>query len=222
MFATFFCNLTTPHPSVKECAHKFDNSPPIKTEKQEKGCKSVFTEEFLPPMKFHQTILFSIIDCCSQRSAQRDFIMFIFTEPLGNPSRALQISARAFTGGVVLDSRTINIFSSISEIFMLESCQHKMTSCFISFLQHCCKQIGGEANKTKFKFVAQLGCLGCRNNRLGSTENLVSIDDVLINMHYHVFRNSWLSNVKTESKFCFRGCRWCLSKKNAEHMLLII
>lgn len=36
-------------------------------------------------------------------------------------------------------------------------------------------------------------------------------------MHYHVFRNSWLSNVKTESKFCFRGCRWCLSKKCNTH-----
>lgn len=54
----------------------------------------------------------------AQRSAQRDFIMFIFTEPLRNPSRALRISARALTGGVVLDSRANKYFSiNIREIY---------------------------------------------------------------------------------------------------------
>lgn len=92
-------------------------------------------------MKFHQTILLSIIDCWKERSAQRDFIMFIFTEPsLWVIHHKRQISAGAFTGGAVLDSRTQYFSINIREIYARKLSTQDAFS-FYSFLQHCWNQI---------------------------------------------------------------------------------
>lgn len=201
------CNPATPHPSRN--VRKFCNSRrivPIKKENKKKVVK-VCLQKFLEDGVSSNNFVLNNRLLEGKISSTRFHNVYIYwTLARWVIHHKQQISARALTGGVVLDSRTHKYFSSISEKFMLESCQHKMTSRPILPCNIVGTKSGEKQTKQSSKLWAKLAARqsdrthGCRNNCFGSTENLVAID-VLINMHYHVFRDSWLSNVKTELHF---------------------